>query len=142
MRKYCIPQPDRVRKIEHSFAWIDHRLLRNGYLEVMSHHDLAVYLFLALAADCRGVSYYRKEKISDCVNLDWGEFEVARRRLVDLALIAFAPYSASDPNGYYQVLPVDGRPPSFGGQIRQAGVTARRDAAQEHSLGTVTWDRQ
>ncbi len=61
MRKYCIPQPTRVRKIERSFAWIDHRLLRNGYLEIMTHHDQALYLFLALVADRHGVSFYRKE---------------------------------------------------------------------------------
>jgi hypothetical protein len=113
MRKYCIPQPDRVRKIEQSFAWIDHRLLRNGYLEVMSHHDLAVYLFLALAADRHGVSFYRKERICEFVGLDWTEFEVARRRLVEFSLIAFQPYGPSNPNGYYQMLPVDGRPPAW-----------------------------
>lgn len=39
MPKYFLPQPQRVRKIECSFAWIDHRLLRNGFLPVMSHHD-------------------------------------------------------------------------------------------------------
>ena len=65
MRKYCIPQPQRVRRIEKSFAWIDHRLLRNGYLPVMTHQDQALYLFLALAADRHGVSFYRKEKICD-----------------------------------------------------------------------------
>lgn len=113
MRKYCIPQPARVRKIEHSFAWLDHRLLRHGYLEVMSHHDLAVYVFLALAADRHGVSFYRKEKICDGLGLDWDEFEVARRRLIELSLIAFQPYRQADPNGYYQVLPVDGRPLSW-----------------------------
>ena len=114
MRKYCIPQPKRVRKIEHSFAWIDHRLLRNGYLEIMTHHDQALYLFFALVADRHGISFYRKEKICDCIALDWGEFEVARRRLVEYQLIAFEPYSASNPNGYYQVLPVDSPPPGAG----------------------------
>ena len=66
MRKYCIPQPQRVRRIEKSFAWIDHRLLRNGYLQVMSHQDQALYLFLVLAGDRHGVSFYRKEKILRC----------------------------------------------------------------------------
>jgi hypothetical protein len=75
MRKYCIPQPKRVRRIEQSFAWIDHRLLRNGYLQVMTHQDQALYLFLALAADRHGVSFYRKEKICDALGLDWGEFD-------------------------------------------------------------------
>ena len=82
-------------------------------LEVQASSDEVVYLFLALAADRHGVSFYRKEKICDFVGLDWTEFEVARRRLVELSLIAFQPYRASNPNGYYQVLPVDGRPPAW-----------------------------
>jgi hypothetical protein len=115
MPKYFIPQPQRVRKIEKSFAWIDHRLLRSGYLPVMTHPDQALYLFLALVADRHGVSFYRKEKICDALGLDWGDFEVARDRLIDLQLIAFEPYSAWTPNGFYQVLPVDRRPPDFRG---------------------------
>jgi len=141
MRKYCIPQPARVRRIEHSFAWIDHRLLRNSYLEVMTHHDQALYLFLALVADRHGVSFYRKEKICDCLALDWGEFEEARRRLIDYALIAFEPYNASNPNGYYQVLPVDGRPPAPGWQMRKEGVTARQDSLDVQRLDAVAWAR-
>lgn len=108
MRKYTIPLPRRVRRIEKSFAWINHRLLRNGYLQVMSHHDQRLYLFLVLAADRHGVSFYRKEKIGDSVGVTFAKFEVARDRLIDLELIAFEPYSALTPNGYHQVLPVDG----------------------------------
>ena len=115
MRKYCIPQPQRVRRIEKSFAWIDHRLLRSGYLPVMTHQDQALYLFLALVADRHGVSFYRKEKICNITGLDWGQFEVARDRLIDLKLVAFESYSAASPNGHYQVLLVDGSPPEFAG---------------------------
>jgi hypothetical protein len=110
MRKYRIPQPAQVRKIERSFAWLDHRLLRDGYLPVMTNQDQAVYLFLALAADRHGVSFYRKEKICDQLGLDWGEFEVAKRRLVQLNLIAYEPFGESNPNGFYQVLPVTSPP--------------------------------
>lgn len=124
MRKYTIPQPQRVRRIEHSFAWIDHRLLRNGFLDVMTHQDMALYLFLVLAADRHGVSFYRKEKICDAVDLDWGQFEEARSRLIDFKLVAFEPYSALTPNGVYQVLPVDGRPPDVAQEVfRRIGVT-------------------
>jgi hypothetical protein len=128
MRKYCIPQPQRVRRIEKSFAWIDHRLLRNGYLPVMTHQEHALYLFLALAADRHGVSFYRKEKICDATGLDWVQFEVARDRLIDFKLIAFEPYSALTPNGYYQVLPVDGRPPDFAGAVfdQETALSLRR----------------
>lgn len=112
-----IPQPSRVRKIEGSFAWIDHRLLRNGYLQVMTQQDQSLYLFLALAADRNGVSFYRVEKIAQVLSLDGPEFDVARDRLIDMRLIAFERYSALSPNGFYQVLPVDGAPPQFGRRV-------------------------
>jgi hypothetical protein len=110
---YCIPQPQRLRRIQHSFAWIDHRLLRSGFLQTMTHQDQSLYLFLALAADRNGVSFYRKEKASNILGLDFGEFEVARDRLINMGLIAFQSYSALSVNGFYQLLPVDGRPPDF-----------------------------
>ncbi|MHC4481418.1 MAG: hypothetical protein ACYS1C_10695 [Planctomycetota bacterium] len=109
-----------MRKIERSFAWIDHRLLREGYLAVMGHQEQALYLFLALAADRNGVSFYRKERICDCLGLDDAQFQVARDRLVDLGLIAFQPYTILSPNGFYQVLPVDQPAPDFAGQVTAA----------------------
>jgi hypothetical protein len=112
-RPVPVPQPSRVRKIQHSFAWIDHRLLRHGFLDVMTHADQSLYLFLALAADRHGVSFYRREKICDHLGMDLPVFEVARDRLITFGLLAFQPYSALSPNGFYQILPVDGRPPDF-----------------------------
>ncbi len=127
MRKYCIPQPQCVRRIEKSFAWIDHRLLRYGYLPVMTQTDQSLYLFLVLAADRNGVSFYRKEKICDRLGLDFQEFEVARDRLIDMRLIAFEPYSALTPNGFHQVLPVDDPPPDWGRKIAELLVLKQID---------------
>jgi hypothetical protein len=107
MPKPHIPQPQNVRRITGSFAWIDHRLLRNGHLQAMTHQEMVLYLFLVLAADRHGVSFYRKEKICDLVAIDFEQFEVARDRLISYGLIAFEPYSAFSPNGYYQVLAVN-----------------------------------
>ena len=119
MRKYHIPQPQKIRRIESSFAWVDHHLLRKGYLSVATHQDLALYLFLVLAADRNGVSFYRKEKICDALNLDFRQFEVARDRLINLKLIAFESYTVLSPNGYYQVLPIETKAPDPGRQIMQ-----------------------
>lgn len=150
-RKYCIPQPQQVRRIEGSFAWIDHRLLRNGYLAVMTHDEQALYLFLALVADRHGVSFYRKEKICDLLGLDFGQFEIARDRLTDLQLIAFEPYSAATPNGHYQVLPVVGQAPDFAQQtLSQLGLSAavgtpatvcKKRHLSDEDIDPVTWAR-
>jgi len=119
MTKYHIPQPENLRNIRNSFAWIDHRLMRNGYLQVMTHDDMALYLFLILAADRNGVSFYRKEKICDAVSLDFNQFEIARDRLVNMKLIVFESYSVLSPNGYYQVLPIESLAPDYSKQLLQ-----------------------
>jgi hypothetical protein len=119
MKKYHMPQPQKIRKIESSFAWIDHRLVRNGYLQVMTHDDMVLYLFLILVADRNGVSFYRKEKICDAVSLDFSQFEIAKDRLINMKLIAFKSYSVLSPNGYYQVLPIESKAPDYSKQITQ-----------------------
>ncbi|MHC4638917.1 MAG: hypothetical protein ACYTBV_15685 [Planctomycetota bacterium] len=119
MRKNHIPQPQNIRKIKSSFAWIDHRLLRNGFLGVMTHQDMALYLFLVLAADRNGVSFYRKEKICDALSFDFRQFEIARDRLINFKLVAFEAYTVLSPNGYYQILPIESKAPNFVNQVMQ-----------------------
>jgi len=53
-----------------SFAWINHRLMRHGYVAVMTHPEQSLYLFLILVGDRNGVSFYRQEKICDLLGLD------------------------------------------------------------------------
>jgi hypothetical protein len=132
MPKPHIPQPQDVRRITGSFAWIDHRLLRNGHLQAMTHQEIALYLFLVLVADRHGVSFYRKEKICELVALDFEQFEVARDRLIGQDLIAFEPYSAFTPNGYYQVLAVN----ETSLPVRPAEMTRlTRDVSQKWRAG-------
>ena len=119
MKKYHIPQPKNIRNIKGSFAWIDHRLVRNGFTEVMTHQDMVLYLFLVLVADKNGVSFYRKEKICQAVSLDYNQFEIAKDRLINMKLVAFEGYSVLSPNGYYQVLPIETNAPDYHKQITQ-----------------------
>jgi|SRR3990172_2690145 len=119
MKKYHIPQPQNIRNIKGSFAWIDHRLIRNGFIEVMTHQDIAFYLFLVLVADRNGISFYRKEKICEAVSLDYSQFEIAKDRLINMKLITFESYSMLSPNGYYQVLPIKDEAPNYSKQITQ-----------------------
>jgi hypothetical protein len=122
--RYHIPLPQRVRRIAGSFAWIDHRLLRAGHLAVMTHAEHSLYLFLALAADRHGVSFYRQGTIGELLGLDDQALIVARDRLVELGLLAFAPYSVTSPNGFYQLLPVDHPAPDFVAQLGLANTLA------------------
>ena len=121
---YHVPQPQRVRRITGSFAWIDHRLLRSGYLAVLTHPEQSLYLFLALAADRNGVSFYRAQTIAQVLGLDLREFQVARDRLLELGLLAFEPYSLLSINGFYQLLPVEGTAPDLAGQTLRALAAA------------------
>jgi hypothetical protein len=120
--RYLIPEPQRVRRIASSFAGIDHRLLRHGYMAVMPPPEQILYLFLALVADRHGVSFYRQEKICDLLGLDAQAFAVARDRLIELGLLAFEPYSVTSPNGFYQLLPVDHPAPDF---VAQQGLAEK-----------------
>ena len=124
--RYHIPVPQRVRRIAGSFAWIDHRLMRNGFLAVMTHQEHSLYVFLALAADRHGVSFYRQEKIGDLLGLDDQAVTVARDRLIELGLLAFEPYSVTSPNGFYQLLPVAHLAPDF---VAQQGLADQLAAA-------------
>ena len=99
--------PDRLRRPPRSFAWIDHRLRSSGLLPMLEPPEIGLYLFLVLAADKDGLSCWRL----DCMEREMPCFDrralwKARDRLVELDLVAFQPWRASDPDGVYQVLSI------------------------------------
>ena len=104
--KRVIPEPDRVRKVAGGFGWLDHRILREGWLEQMTTSEIAVYAFLVLAADRNGVSFYRREKIARILGLDIAEVARALGLLMRRGLVAFKPFSRATPDGFHQVLDV------------------------------------
>ncbi len=79
----------RIRKIQGSFAWIPHSFLRDGFWSSLNHHELQLYLFLVLAADRLGISYYSFDKICSLVGVNTDEYILARNELIDKDLIAF-----------------------------------------------------
>jgi hypothetical protein len=81
--------PERIRGIEGSFAFIEHRFLRDGFLRRLSHHELLVYFFLVLACDHQGMSYYGYEKICSQLKLLLDDYMQARDALIRWDLIAF-----------------------------------------------------
>ena len=103
MIKTKILFPNRVRRITGSFAFIEHRFLRDGFWESLSHHELLLYVFLILTADRNGISYYSYDKICSLLRISMDEYLNARDALIDKDLIAFDGY-------FFQVLSLPEKP--------------------------------
>jgi len=87
MKRLLVPQ--RVRRISSSFAFIEHRFLQDGFLAVLSTNELLLYLFLVLAADRDGLSFYSFDRICMALKMDTEDYLEARDALIDKDLIAF-----------------------------------------------------
>ena len=81
--------PTRVRKIQGSFAFLEHRFLRQKFFENLTQHELLLYLFLVLASDCHGISYYSYDRICSITGITLDEYICARNGLIDTDLLAF-----------------------------------------------------
>ena len=82
--------PERVRDIRaDSFAFIPHRFLRDGFLAALTPEERSLYLFLVLAADRDGLSFYRYDSICSVLELPLESYIQARNGLIAHDLIAF-----------------------------------------------------
>lgn len=80
---------NRVRKINGSFAFIEHRFLRHGFWASLSHQELLLYFFLVMAADRQGLSFYSYDKICSLLTITVDEYIMARDLLIRKDLLAF-----------------------------------------------------
>jgi hypothetical protein len=121
---------DRVRRINGSFAFIEHRFLSDGFWQSLSHHELLLYLFLVIVADRHGLSYYRYDKICTLLKISLDEYILARDALMAKDLIAFDGL-------LFQVLSLpEHGPVSAPRPIRQAADMEARDPATIRQLIT------
>lgn len=90
----------RIRKTPTSFSWVDHRLVKNKYIESCTHAQSALYLFLVCVSDARGLSYYSDKSIMKKLDMDVHILREARAGLVKHSLIAWQ-------KPIYQVLSLD-----------------------------------
>ncbi|RLB98589.1 MAG: hypothetical protein DRH34_13690 [Deltaproteobacteria bacterium] len=79
----------RIRKTPTSFSWVDHRLVRQRYIESCTHAQSALYLFLVCVSDARGLSYYSDKSIIKKLDMDVQSLREARAGLVKNSLIAW-----------------------------------------------------
>lgn len=89
MIKKKILNRERVRRINGGFSYIPHRFLTDGFLEDLSQKELLLYLFLVLASDRYGLSYYAYDRICLMLKLTGEEYVDARDNLLEKDLIAF-----------------------------------------------------
>jgi hypothetical protein len=90
--------PTRVRTLPRHFAWLDHRLRER--LRELSLEEIALLVFLHLAADKHGLSFWADATIARKLPLSEGDVIQARFRLVAKGLVAYR-------YPLYQLLPLE-----------------------------------
>ena len=94
---------DRIRRIDGGFSFIPHRFLTDGFLKTLSQQQLLLYIFLVLAADRYGLSFYSYDRICSFLHMTLEQYTAARDGLIEKDLIAFD-------GSLYQVLSLPASP--------------------------------
>jgi hypothetical protein len=118
---------DRVRQIAgEGFGFLPHRFLKDGFLSALHPDELALYVFLVLAANRYGVSFYSYDAICSILGIHLERYLQARNALLARDLIAFD-------GTRFQVLSLPARP------VAAAPPQPLRAAAdfEEHDPATV-----
>lgn len=129
--------PERIRQIEGSFGFIPHRFLTDGFLAALNQHELLLYLFLVVAADRSGLSFYSCNSICSLLGFTVDQYLKARNGLIGKDLIAFD-------GTIFQVLSLPG--PLNAYQRQQPRSTQEKDPVSiaqvfQQSLRGLTHDR-
>ena len=119
------PRPDRIRCIDGGFAFLPNRFLHEGFFASLNHAERSLYLFLVLAGDRNGVSFYAYDRICDTLELTPDDYLVVRTSLLDKDLIAFD-------GGRFQVLSL---PPAPTVSARRPLVT--QEDFEAHDPATI-----
>jgi hypothetical protein len=98
-----IINPERIRRIHGGFSFIPHRFLSDGFLDSLSQKELLLYLFLVMASDRHGLSFYSYDAICSLLQITADQYIEARNGLIEKDLIDF------DGN-VFQVLDLPGKP--------------------------------
>jgi hypothetical protein len=99
----------KLRTVPRQFSWVDQRLVRERYIDQLSHQACARYLLLITGADAQGLSYYADSSLCQRLSMTTTELHQARQALITRRLVAYQ-------RPLYQVLALDappsGAPPS------------------------------
>ena len=93
----------KLRQVPRQFSWVDQRLVRERYIDQLSHEACALYLFLVTVADAQGLSFYSDPSLCRRLSMDHRVLHRARQALIACDLVAYDP-------PLYQVLALDAAP--------------------------------
>jgi hypothetical protein len=99
----------KLRTIPSQFSWVDQRLVREHYIDRLSHEACALYLFLVTVADAQGMSYYAERSLCQRLSMSVTQLRQARQLLITQHLLAYR-------RPLYQVLALgteDGAPTAY-----------------------------
>ena len=122
-----ILNPKRVRRIDGGFSFIPHRFLADGFVSALNQHELLLYLFLILASDRHGLSYYAYDAICSMVAMTVDQYIEARNGLIQKDLIAFD-------GTLFQVLELPAKAP-IASKSKQTGTDALLDLVKQTVKG-------
>lgn len=91
---------ERRRTVVNGFGWVDHRFIRDGFIDGLSCRALALYLFLVTVSDGEGRSYWSVRKIAVRLGLSPVQLKKAREELEKRELVVYEP-----PDWYLLALP-------------------------------------
>jgi hypothetical protein len=80
---------DKLRQVPRQFSWVDQRLVREAYIDRLSHEACTLYLFLLTVADAQGLSYYAERSLCQRLQMSQAELRQARQLLTQQGLLAY-----------------------------------------------------
>lgn len=117
--------PERIRTINGSFAFIEHRFFRHGFWASLGHHELLLYFFLVMVGDRQGVSFYCYDTICSLLAIDVDDYILARDSLINKDLLAFD-------GTFFQVLSLPAEP------VRHRRLLRDREDMQREDPATIS----
>jgi len=121
----------KLRTVPRQFSWVDQRLVRERYIDQLSHQACALSLFLVTVADAQGLSYYADASLCQRLSMTATELHQARQALITRRLVAYQrPLS--------QVLALDATP--SGATPSPASVGADDDPVDLKAVLARIWE--
>jgi len=122
--------PVKLRRVPPQFSWVDQRLVRERYIDQLSHAACALSLFLVTVADAQGLRDYAEPSLCQRLSLTASELHQARQVLITRGLIAYQ-------RPLYQVLALDA---ASSGAIPSAAPVAADEPVDIKAVFARIWE--